>query len=99
MSIPPNSRAPYIIICSSRTDVLEAGTAAKKICAASRGAATLVAHLAEVHGEEVMSSDTLEISDLQHEMMDNLKKYTKPQAEAKCKEMFKLLYELEGKFE
>lgn len=99
-TVPPvGSRAPYIIICSSLTEVLEASTAAKKICAASKGAADLVKHLAEVHKSKLKFEHTKPISDLQHEMMENLKKYTKPQAKAKCDEMFTLLYELEKKFQ
>lgn len=78
---------------------MEANTAAKKVCAASRCAADLVKHLAEVHKSKLKFKDTQAISDLQHEMMDGMLKYSKSNAEAKCKEMFTLLYGLESKFE
>lgn len=99
-TLPPvGSKAPYIIICQGRTEVLDENTASKKICAASRCASELVQHMALVHKNKLTFEDTKPISDLQHEMMDDLKKYTKREATEKCEEMFTLLYALEDKFQ
>ena len=92
-----NSGAPYIIICSRRTLVLAAKTIVEKICHASECAAELVGHMAIVH--KLKPEDTLEISDLQHYLMDNLTKLNKREAQAKIDEMFRLCYELEEKYE
>lgn len=99
MSVPPGSRAPYIIICSGRTAEMGAGSIAERIIAASNCAAQLCAFLETNHGSEVEPDDFREVSDLQHYLMDNMDKLKPQEATAKIKEMFKLLYELEHKFE
>lgn len=92
------SKAPYIIICSGRIDFLAASTKQEQIQAASNAARNLVVF----YGDRVTAEDTGPISDLQHEMMDNMShtgQWTKSQTEAKVDEMFALLDALEEKFE
>lgn len=89
------SRAPYIIICNGRINLLEAKGSGGKIQAASGAASALVTY----YGDQLSSEDTKPISDLQHEMMDNMGKWTKAEAKAKVAEMFALLDALEEKFE
>lgn len=100
MSQPPaGSRAPYIIICSGRIAAAATDDPVQKLKAASDCATALVCHLAIVHGDDLTSTDTQPISDLQHFMMDNLLTLKKDEAEVKVKEMIGLLYQLEDKFQ
>lgn len=93
------SQANYIIICDGEIGVLGSKTASDMILAASLCASQLTRHIEVTCGGEVQPDDFKAVTDLQHEMMDNLKKYTKPKAQAKCKEMFILLRALEDKFQ
>lgn len=104
MSGPPaGSRAPYIIICAGRTAEMGATSVSDKIIAVSNCAAQLCAFLETNHGSKVESDAFREVSDLQHELMVCLENKTTPpkkkEIAEKIKQMFKLLYELEDKFE
>ena len=85
------SKAAYIIICSGRIDVEVAANSKQKIKAASDAARNLVTF----YGDQVTGAETAPISDLQHEMMDNMNTWSKSQADAKVAEMFDLLDALE----
>ena len=94
----PDSKSPYIIICNGRIEVDAATKVPEKIRAASNAAMNLV-QFYELHGAPITVEDTTPISDLQHEMMDNLKTLTKSQANAVIAQMFALLDALEEKFD
>src|SRR5258706_4129310 len=96
-SDPPISGSSYIIICSGRTAVMAAKDPEAKITFVSLCAALLCSFLETKHA--VAPGDFKEVSDLQHEMMDNMYKWNKTQAAEKCAEMFRLLDELEEKFD
>jgi hypothetical protein len=100
MSQPPSgSRAPYIIICSGRIAASATNDPVQKLKAISDCATALVSHLAVVHGDQLTFEDTQPISDLQHEIMDGLHEFSKDDAEEKVRDMVRLLYRLENKFE
>lgn len=94
---PPDSAAPYIIICSIRTELLAAKDAVEKIVTANRGAAQLCSFMELKHN--AVAADFAEISALQHELMDGITTLSKDEVEAKCKEMVKLFYILERKYD
>lgn len=89
------SKAAYIIICSGRIDVEAATTSVLRLKAASDTARNLVVF----YGDKVTEADTLPISELQHEMMENMRKWGNAKAHTKVAEMFELLDALEDKFE
>lgn len=94
---PPVSGSPYIIICSSRTELLAAKSSAEKIVAVNRGAAQLCSFMETQYS--ATPTDFLEISNLQHELMDGLEIMDKDTVDAKCKEMVGLFYQLERKYD
>lgn len=98
MSSPPTSTAAYIIICSRIIQAQITNDPKEKIKAASDCAAELVTYLAIRLGYKLTGAHTKAISDLQHEMMEQLDELKKDEAEAKVKEMFNLLYALEHQF-
>jgi hypothetical protein len=93
------SQANYIIICKGRIRAGQAKSAAEKIIAASDCATELVKHIDTMNPGKLSNADTNPISELQHEMMDNVGKWSKAEADAAVVEMFDLLDELEHKFE
>lgn len=96
----PVSGSPYIIICDSRIGIATAQDDAGKICAASRGAAQLVSFM-QTYYKNFKDSDCLNISALQHSLMDHVNgkiPMTPEQVEAKIKAMVKEMYELEKRF-
>lgn len=95
---PPvgDSRAPYIIICSIRINIDAANDPQMKIAAASQGAANLAAFMQANYNTK--TEDLKDISDLQHEMMNDLHEYDLDGANLVCREMVRLMYELEKKF-
>lgn len=96
---PPVSGSPYIIICSIRTELLAAKSATEKIVVVNRGAAQLCAFMEIKH--DATAADFLDISNLQHELMDMLehKRLDESKVDAKCKQMVKLFYQLERKYQ
>lgn len=96
----PVSGSPYIIICASRINIATAVSEAGKIRAVSDGAAALVSFM-QVFYKNFKDSDCLNISTLQHALMDHVTgklPMTPEQVEAKIKAMVKEMYELEKKF-
>lgn len=93
-----DSRAPYIIICDTRTRISTAETPSAKVTAATSGAAQLASFMELRYGDRLKTEDLVSISELQHEMMDNVHTYDVDAAEAVCREMVRRLYELEEKF-
>lgn len=88
------SRAPYIIICNGRIDIGVAKNGFEMIRAASRAATDLVSY----YGDKLTASDTLPISDLQHQMMDIVNaRAVNYSASEMVDEMFALLDALEQK--
>lgn len=94
---PPTSAAPYIIICSRRTQASGTKDPIGKIIAASRCAAELCAFIEA--NNTIQPGDFAAVSAFQHEMMDNMHSWSKDEAVAKVEEMFALLDDLEDKFE
>lgn len=90
------SRAPYIIICQGRIDLLVAKNGMERILAASRAAAALVTY----YGDKLTDQDTFPISGLQHDMMEEMDGGLKGErADMMVDEMFALLDALEDKME
>jgi len=98
-SVPPSgSRAPYIIICNGRIAAALASSGFEMIRAASQAATNLVTY----YGDRAGLTDTLPISELQHEMMDLINgrattRRREPRADEMVDEMFALLDALEEK--
>lgn len=86
-----DSKAPYIIICSGRIDVLNAAKNQDKLKAASDTAR----HLTSYYGERCTAEQTTPISELQHQMMENFKTWNKAQTNQAVTDMFALLDALE----
>lgn len=98
MSDPfPASGANYVIICSGRIAAQGAADPIQMIIAASNCAAQMSAHCESHFGAS--PADMKEVSVLQHELMETMHELKKDEAEMKCKEMFRLLYKLEKKFQ
>lgn len=92
------SLAQYVIICDTRIQIAAADTPISMVCAASEGAASLLSHIATVYHGRLKEEDAKPVSELQHQMMEDMLTYTEENAEDVCQEMIKRLYELEGKF-
>lgn len=96
----PVSGASYIIICDARIGIATASDEKGKIQAVSRGAAMLTAFM-QTYYKNFKDSDCLNISALQHALMDHVNRkvvLTPEQVEAKLKAMVKEMYELEKRF-
>lgn len=89
----------YIIICGGRINNLRAVSPQDKIGAASECAVRLVSQLELLYPGDITKEQSQPITDLQHEMMDNMTTWTKAEAESKVVEMFDLLDALEDSFE
>lgn len=89
------SRAPYIIVCAGRIDVLEAAPGTqphqRQLKAASDTARNLVSYFAD----RLTAEQTTPISKLQHSMMDNFDRWGPHEVEIAVAQMFELLDELE----
>lgn len=94
---PPMSAAPYIIICSIRTQLAAAKDSVEKIVVVNHGAAQLCSFMQANY--DAQSADFKDISDLQHSLMDGMATMSKDEVAAGCKEMIRLLYRLEKQFE
>lgn len=88
------SRAPYVIICNGRIDLLTAQTPRDRVKAASHAARDLVMY----YGDSLTEKDTAPISTLQHAMMDALEANETRKAEEMVDEMFTLLDGLEKSY-
>lgn len=96
----PVSGSPYIIICSSRINIALALDEGGKIKAASDGAVALVSFM-QLYYKTFKDSDCLNISALQHTLMDHVNgkvPLTPEQVTEKIKAMVKEMYELEKRF-
>lgn len=91
---PPVSTATYIIICSGRIDVASARKTSAKLRAAANCAKDVAAYL----GKRLTTEDTAPVSVLQHEIMENLSKWSSAKASEKIAEMFAALEVLEAKY-
>jgi hypothetical protein len=89
------SKAPYIIICGGRIDVLNAKTKEDKLQAASSAAVRLVTYF----GNKLNAIQTAPISNLQHQIMENLSTWNRSRAEQGVTDMFALLDALENEME
>jgi len=87
----PDSKAPYIIICDGRIDVLNAAKKQDKLQAASSAAKNLTSY----YGERCTLAQTAPISDLQHQMMNNFDSWNNHEVNNAVTQMFMLLDELE----
>lgn len=85
-----------IIISSIRTEIDYTSNPQAKVVAASKGAAQFSAFMELRY--KVKPEDLKDISDLQHEMMNELHGYDLDGANLVCREMVRLMYELEKKF-
>lgn len=92
----PVSGSSYIIICSIRTEIDHASDPQGKVVATSKGAAQFSAFMELRY--KLRAEDLKEISDLQHEMMNELHSYDLDGANLVCQEMVRLMYVLEKKF-
>lgn len=98
--IPPDSGAPYIIICSTRINVAATTDETAKIQAASNGAAQFASFM-QSHYKHFVPSDALPISTLQHDLMDYLtgdQELTFVEVEDKIKGIVREMYKLEKKY-
>lgn len=93
---PPTSAAPYIIICSIRTELLAAKDSVEKIVIVNRGAAQLCSFMELAY--EAKPEDFVDVSALQHELMDGMMTLSKDEVDDLCKQMVKLFYILEKKY-
>ena len=87
-----------MIICRGRIDVQATKNPIEKICRISACAAQLVSHIELTHGGHLTEAHTKPISDLQHDMMENMREFDKSEAELRVKAMIKELYKLEKEF-
>lgn len=93
---PPVSSSPYIIICSRRTQVKLAKDAGDIVMAASLAAAEVCSFMEmKFH---VKAEDMVDITKLQHDLMEGASAMKKAEAEAAAAEMFDLLTVLEHEF-
>lgn len=100
MSTPPDSAAPYIIICSVETDVAAADSRIKKVVAVSKGAERLVSWM-QGYYDNFNLADTHAISALQHQLMDFVKgetQMTHQQVDQKIDALLVEFHELEDKY-
>lgn len=93
---PPQSAAPYIIICSGRTQVLAAKDPVGQIVAVNQCAADLCSFLQSNY--DTNPADFQAISIKQHELMDGMLTLKRSEVDAKIAEMFVLFDELEDKY-
>lgn len=96
----PVSGSSYIIICNGRIAIALASDEARKICAASQSATQLVSFM-QIHYTKFKDSDCLNISALQHALMDHVTGVLPlgpAQVNEKIKAMVKEMYELEKRF-
>lgn len=96
----PVSGSSYIIICSARIGIALANDEAGKINAVSLGAAMLTSFM-QIYYKTFKDSDCLNISALQHELMDHVTgkvPLTAEQVTEKIKAMVKEMYALEERF-
>ncbi len=95
-----DSRAPYIIICNGRMEVLatEADDGPGKLVAASNAATDLVKYF-DLKGAKLQLGDTKLISDLQHYMMDNMHTMSIEDVDGHVRQMFVMLDAMEDKYQ
>lgn len=96
----PVSGSPYIIICQARINLALVTNEGDKIKAVSDSAAALASFMQSYY-KNFKDSDCLNISGLQHSLMDHVTgkvPMTPEQVEAKIKAMVKEMYELEKRF-
>lgn len=94
---PPQSSAPYIIICSGRIEVESAKATEGKIVAASLCAARFSAFMQVAYGEGI--EDALQpLSVIQHHLMVSFYQMNKSEAEAKIAEMFDCMTAIENAY-
>lgn len=97
----PVSGAPYIIVCDSRIGIATASDENGKIQAASRGAAQLTSFM-QGYYKNFKDSDCVNISVIQHELMDHVLgkvPLTSEQVTAKIKGLISEMYGLEKKYQ
>jgi hypothetical protein len=92
--IPPDSGAPYIIICSTRIAVAATSDSKDKLNAVSKGASELASYYSMRLRSTLDNAKLLPISTLQHEIMDDIG-MSKSEAEVKCEQMLALMDQLE----
>jgi len=90
------SKAPYIIICNGRIEVLAAKTPAEQLVAASRAAMRLTSFYDQKGWLDY--EDSKPISDLQHRMMDLMNVKEKGDVQGMVTEMFEKLDALEKEY-
>lgn len=98
---PPQSAAPYIIICSGRMAVANAKSPEEKAVAVSLCAGQLCSYMGIRYRSSLDPADMHNISMLQHELMDYLDgkiSLTKSQVDAKVEELIVAFYVLEQKY-
>lgn len=99
--IPPDSGAPYIIICSAKIAIAQAADEAEKIKAASDGVVQLASFM-QMFYKHFNLADCLPLATLQHELMDHVRgdaPLTPGQVETKIKAVIKEMYVLEKKYQ
>lgn len=96
----PVSGSPYIIICSTETDVAVAATISERVAAVSRGASHLVGWMQSYY-KHFKPIDAQSISTIQHQLMDWAKgdiELTNEQVEQKIVALLAEFHELEDKY-
>lgn len=98
----PISGAPYIIICSGRTDVALAKAYDDKVNAASHCAASFAAFMATTYGDaEGFAENLRPVTTIQHQLMNHAigkHKLSHDELEAKFIELFAAMTTLEGEY-
>lgn len=89
------SKAPYIIICAGRIDLLAAAPGTQPFQRQLKAASDAACNLVSYFGDRLTAEQTAPISRLQHSMMDNFDKWGAHEAEIAIEQMFELLDELE----
>lgn len=98
----PISGAPYIIICSGRTEVATVNTYDEKVLAASRCAARFAAFMGTKYGDGVDFNDDLRpVTAIQHQLMNHAigqHALSHEDLDAKFVQLFAAMTVLEGEY-
>ena len=98
---PPDSGAPYIIICSGRTDAGLANAYDDKVRAVASCAAQFAAFMGQEYGSEDFKADIQPLAHLQHQLMNHaigVHVLTHDELDAIFVQMFAEMSRLEGEY-